>query len=229
MTLPASSPAGPRAYAEPALPPTARGAAPAATADLIDRFELLELVRLERFWRDQRQWRHLAECYVPDSRVLTTWFDGTGLAFAEASRELFEVRGSRAQHEIRPGWVRINGDRAICESPGAITVRMEFDGIEVDIVNSARFHSLAERTTQGWRLKTFTGIYNKDTLTPVDPAQRLSFDMTKLAAFRPSYRFLCYAMMLRGYSVRQDLPGDDDIALLNAFYAEADAWLEGRS
>lgn len=58
--------------------------------DFVDRQEIYELVRLERFWRDQREWRRLADMYVAESQVCTTWFLGTGQEFAEASRELYE-------------------------------------------------------------------------------------------------------------------------------------------
>lgn len=227
-TLPASSPRGPRPYGAPAVWPTTQGGRDhQAVADFFDRQEILELVRQERFWRDQRQWRNLADCYVEESRVLTTWFDGTGQGFAAASRELYEIRGSRAQHEIRPGYVRIQGDRAICESAGSIFVRIDINGLEADITNYARFHSLLVRTGSGWRLKTFTGIYHKDTLIPVNPDAQLSLDWPMLMTFRPSYRFLCYTMMQRGYAVSQELPGDDRIEPLNVFYAAADRWLAG--
>ena len=103
-------------------------------------------MRLERFWRDQRQWAKLADAYVDDSQVCTTWFLGTGKEFAAASQELAEKRGSKTKHTIFPTYVRVNGDRAICESPGTIHGRNLFGGVEVDMVNYARFHSLVVRT-----------------------------------------------------------------------------------
>jgi IS30 family transposase len=89
---------------------------------------------------------------------------------------MFEKHGSRGKHMIWPAHVRINGDRAISESPGTIYSRSVFGGVEVDMMNYARFHSLVVRTERGWRLKTFTGIYQKDTLTAVNPTEKLPVD-----------------------------------------------------
>jgi hypothetical protein len=196
------------------------------TRAFFDRQEILELVRLERYWRDQREWSRLADAYVADSQVCTTWFLGTGSEFAEASRELVEKRGSRTKHTIFPTCVRINGDRAICESPGTIQGRNLFDGVEVDLVNYALFHSLVVRTERGWRLKSFMGIYHRDTLNVVNPADRLPIDWAQIKTFRPDYQFLCYVMMRRGYAVSQELPGDARPDIVAAYRAGADRWLE---
>src|SRR5437868_2770968 len=118
-----------------AAPPSCRnGTDPRATRDFFDRMEIFELVRLERFWRDQREWAKLADAYIEDSQVCTTWFLGTGKQFATASQEMSEKRGSRGKHMIWPASVRINGDRAICESPGVIHARSIFGGVEVDMM-----------------------------------------------------------------------------------------------
>jgi hypothetical protein len=202
------------------------GADPRLTKEFFDRQEIFELVRLERFWRDQCQWDKLAASYVPESQVCTTWFLGTGAEFAAASKVMFEDRGSRGKHMIWPAWARIKGDRAICESPGTIYARSLFDGIEIDMMNYARFHSLIVRTPRGWRMKSFMGIYMKDTMIAVNPTEKLPVDWNEIRKFRPAYRFLCYTMMRRGYSVSQELPGDDRPDITAAYYAKADRWLE---
>ena len=101
-----------------------------------------------------------------------------------------------------------------------------FGGVEVDMVNYARFHSMAVRTPGGWRLKSFMGIYSRDTLTAVNPNDALPIDWTEIKKFRPEYRFLCYAMMQRGYSISQELPGDERPDIVNAYYAKTERWLE---
>jgi hypothetical protein len=194
--------------------------------DFVDRQEIFELVRLERFWRDQCEWRKLADCYVAESQVCTTWFLGTGQQFAEASRVMFEDRGSRGKHMIWPAYCHVNGDRAICESPGTIYSRSLFDGIEVDMMNYARFHSLIVRTGHGWRMKSFMGIYMKDTMIAVNPNDKLPVDWNEIKKYRPDYRFLCWTMMRRGYPVSQELPGDARPDITKAYYAKADRWLE---
>ena len=44
---------------------------------MLDRSELSDLVCFERFCRDQRDFAGMLACYVKNSPVRTTWFDGT--------------------------------------------------------------------------------------------------------------------------------------------------------
>lgn len=52
-------------------------------------------------------------------------------------------------------------------------------------------------------------------------------DAARLAAFRPSYRFLTWIQSTRGVAVSQDLLGDDRPAELDAFHKGETAWLTG--
>ncbi|HEY1777256.1 MAG TPA: nuclear transport factor 2 family protein [Solirubrobacteraceae bacterium] len=192
--------------------------------NLLDERAIFELVRLERFWRDQGEWQQLADAYVEDSWVRTTWFEGTGRDFAEASRVMAE-RGRHSRHPIAPIWARIQGDRALVESSAEIQNRSVLDGVEVDTVQYCRFFSRVQRTARGWRLASFEGIYTRDTIAPVNPADTLPIEWEALLKLRPSYRIWAYLMSLRGYSVSQDKIGDDRPDLLAAFYAHAEHWL----
>jgi len=81
------------------------------------------------------------------------------------------------------------------------------------------------RTEKGWRLKTFDGIYHKDTIVPVNPNEKVPIDWEELRHLRPSYRIWAYAIGLKGYEIGQDELGDDRPEQLAAFYAEAERWL----
>src|SRR5579875_2368351 len=192
---------------------------------LIDREQIIELIRLERYFRDHSRWEDLANCYTEESRVRTTWFDGTGHEFARASQEMAEGRGRRSRHLITPTQIRIKGDRALCDSYGEIHNRAVIDGVEVDMVQYCRFFSRVARTEAGWRLASFDGIYGKDLIWPVDPSQRLPFDFADLRSLRPSYRVWAYTLGLKGYEVGDGELGDDRPDLLERFYADADTWL----
>jgi hypothetical protein len=48
----------------------------------------------------------------------------------------------------------------------------------------------------------------------------------RFETFRPEYKFLCYVMMQRGYTVSQELPGDERPDIVAAYCAGADRWLE---
>jgi hypothetical protein len=191
-----------------------------------DRQAIADLVRLERFHRDRRRWDELAEDYVEDSRVKTTWFEGSGREFAAASREMAE-RGRESIHLIAPSEVRVNGDRALCESNAQIVNGSVVHGIEVDMVQYCRFFSRVVRSPAGWRLASFDGIYHKDTIVPVNPGDSVPIEWEKLRDLRPSYRIWAYAISLKGYDIGQDELGDDRPDLLEPFYAAADRWLAG--
>jgi SnoaL-like domain len=196
----------------------------AALRELADKQEIFELVRMERHWRDSGQWEKLANAYVEDSWIRTTWFEGNGREFAEASRVMAE-RGRHSRHPISPIWARIDGDRALVESSAEIQNRSVIEGVEVDTVQYCRFFSRVARTPDGWRLVSFEGIYTKDTIEPTNPAEELPIDFEELRKLRASYRVWAYLMKLRGYEVSQEKIGDDRPDLLAEFYANAEHWL----
>ena len=197
-----------------------------SVGELLEREAICNLLRLERFWRDQGEWKKLADCYTNDARVRTTWFDGTARDFVEASREMAE-RGRHSKHMITPTHVRIREDRALAESLGEIHNRSTFDGVEVDMVMYCRFFSRLRRTRDRWRLASFEGIYHRDTIQPVNPGDGLALDREELRRFRPSYRIWSYALSRQGYDVPQDRLGDDRPDLLGPFYAAEERWLQG--
>jgi ketosteroid isomerase-like protein len=194
---------------------------------LADRLAIAELVRLERFYRDQGDWDALLACYTDDATVVTTWFDGGASDFVEASRGM-AGRGRHSKHLITPTQIRVNGDRALVESYGEIHFRDVLDGVEVDMTMYCRFFSRVRRTEAGWKLASFEGIYQRDVIAPVDPAERLPIDWDELRRLRPSYRVWAWALTRRGYDVGEDRLGDDRPEQLAAFYEDAERWLTAR-
>ena len=192
---------------------------------LLDRTEIFDLVRHERLCRDQRDFPAMIACYVPKAPVRTTWFDGTIEDFAEASRKKM-TSSSQAKHWIMPARLEINQDRALVESPAVIFDRLIFDGIEFDTFQYCRFVSRVIRTTRGWKLGSFEGIYQRDQMQTVDPRDPLPVDWDVIKSLRPSYRFIGYTQVKRGYTLNPDLLGDDRPDLVQAFYAREQKWLE---
>lgn len=199
----------------------------AELAERLDKLAIEELVRMERFWRDQGEWAKLAAAYVPDSRVRTTWFEGTGAEFAEASREMAEQRGRASKHLVTPTEIRVNGDRALVESLGEIHNRGEIDGVGVDTIQYCRFFCRVVRTGDGWRLKAFEALYQKDVMTPVVPGETIPLDVDELRSLRPAYRIWAYMLTRKGYDVPQDdeIVSEDRPDLVAKFYAAAEHWL----
>jgi hypothetical protein len=197
----------------------------ANAADALDRLEILELIRMERYWRDTAQWERLAAAYTPDSRVRTTWFDGSGPDFAEASRDM-AARGRLSRHLITPTYVRVEGDRGLVDSYGEIHNREAIAGTEVDILMYCRFFSRVARTADGWRLASFDGIYLKDQLTPVYPGARLPIEWAEVERFpRPSYRVWAYTLSLKGYAIGTEELGEDRPEQIEQFIGAAERWL----
>jgi hypothetical protein len=194
---------------------------------LLDRTEIFDLVRIERFYRDQRNWTGLIGCYIKNAPIRTTCFEGSIEDFAEASgRKMTGPGASAAKHWIFPTILDINKDRALVESPAAIFDRLTFDGVEFDTLQYCRFCSRVVATAAGWRLASFEGIYQRDHLRSVNPAEPLPVDWEVIKTLRPSYKFLAYTQLRRGYQVNPDLLGDDRPDLLAAFYAREQRWLE---
>lgn len=192
---------------------------------LLDRTEIFDLVRFERLCRDQRDFPGMLGCFVPNAPVRTTWFDGTVEDFAEASRKKMKS-GSQAKHWIMPARLEINDGRALVESPALIFDRLTFDGIEFDTFQYCRFVSRVIKTGDGWKLGSFEGIYQRDQMQTVDPRDPLPVDWDIIKSLRPSYKFIGYTQVKRGYKVNPELLGDDRPDLLEAFYAGEQKWLK---
>jgi hypothetical protein len=104
--------------------------------------------------------------------------------------------------------------------------RITFDNVQFDVHQYCRFFSRVMRTSEGWRLASFEGIYQWDRFQTVNPSDPLPVDWDLLETLRPSYRFLAYTQVRRGYKVNPELIGDDRPDLLKAFYARETQWLE---
>ena len=192
---------------------------------LFDRTEIFDLVRYERLCRDQRDFDGMVGCYMPNAPVRTSWFDGTVEDFAEASRKKM-ASGSQAKHWIMPARLEIKAGRALVESPAAIFDRLTFDGIEFDMFQYCRFFSRVIKTAGGWRLGSFEGIYQRDRMETVDPRDPLPVDWNIVNGLRPSYKFMGYTQVKRGYKLNPELLGDDRPDLVEAFYEREQQWLD---
>lgn len=195
---------------------------------LLDREAIFDLVRRERFARDQRLFDVMADCFNPGGRVRTSWYDGTSEDYTEATRRRMGTTDV-SKHWVFPGHLRQARERAIIESPAMIFNRLRLEGVEVDFHVFCRFFSRVERRDGVWRLSSFEVLFERDIMRSVNPAEPLPIDWTRLATFRPSYRFLSYAHALRGHEVNPDLYGDDRPDELRAFLAGEERWLRGEA
>ena len=166
----------------------------------------------------------MRDCYQADSRVILSWFDGSGAEFVSQS-EVMAGRGARPTHQVAAPVVRVHGTRAVVEAPVSIAIRFEIDVTEVELVSAVRLLYRAELRDAGWKIASLTAIYERDSLTPVVPGAPVTLDLDALARYREPYRFLAFHLSLSGATAHDDMYGDDRPEEVAELYRETFAWL----
>jgi hypothetical protein len=189
---------------------------------------ITQLVLKERQGRDRGWWDQMRSCFAEDACVRLSWFRGTGAEFA-AESEKMAARGDATVHRLGPPVVHHHGDRALVELPTVIEMRTVIDETEADLASRARLYYRAERRAGHWLLASLDPVYERDTLASAHPGVTLPVRPADVAAFRPSYRFLAYVLGKRGYTIGDDLYGDDRPAEAADFYAQALNWLRSEA
>uniref|UniRef100_UPI003F494CD4 nuclear transport factor 2 family protein n=1 Tax=Cupriavidus yeoncheonensis TaxID=1462994 RepID=UPI003F494CD4 len=193
---------------------------------MLDKAEIAEVVQTERAARDQAQWARMLDAYHVDSVVDLSWFHGSGPEFVAASRRMFEA-GRLSAHHMGPTLSTLRGDRALAQTPCAVTARTHLDGVEVEVTTHSRLHERVERRDGVWRIARMGIVYLRDGLAVVNPSEPVAIDAAKLAAYRPTYRFLSYLLAHAGQQPRPDLPGIDRPETVQPLLDSDDAWLAG--
>jgi hypothetical protein len=208
-------------------PVTSAGSAVGLAGVLTDKLLIAELAQAERRARDDKDWQLMLDCYHADSRIFLSWIDGMAAEFVAASRRMAERPGGHALHQNGFTLVRLEGNRALADTPCAILMRRLFDGVECDLTGYCRHRSRVERRDGRWRLRSLVGVYEKNTLVPVLPGTAPKLDEQRLAGYRPSYNFQCYHREQEGNTPFSDRPGLDRPDLVTALEAADRAWLSG--
>ncbi|MFB7031936.1 nuclear transport factor 2 family protein [Streptomyces sp. NPDC056295] len=198
----------------------------ATSIDATDITAVAQLVLHERHARDRCWWDVMRRSFADDSDVRLSWFQGTGPDFVSASERMAE-RGDVSVHRLAPPVVDVNGDRALVVLPAGIEVRTDLDGVEVDLTSYARLLYRVERRAGNWLIVALDPVYERDTLSPALPGTPLAVTATELAGFRRPYRMLSYVLGRRGYTVAQNLYGEDRPAAVHALERTAANWLHG--
>lgn len=190
----------------------------------LDKAEIVEVVQTERAARDSASWTTMLNTFHDDSIVDISWFLGSGAEFVAASRRLYES-GRHSAHQMGPTLVSLNGRRALAQTSCAVCVRMRLDGVEVEVTAHSRLHERLEQRDGAWRLSRMGIVYVRDQLSLVNPAERVEIDAARLAAYRPSYKFLSYFLALTGETPRADLPGIDRPETVQPLIERDGTWL----
>lgn len=174
-------------------------------------------------WRDTCRFDELRACYAPGATMVTTWFDGAASDFVDAS-----IKSSAAptltQHFIGPSTIEVHEARAIAETRLILMGRTKLEDIDIDVTCYGRFFDRLVRTGDGWRILSRMPIYEKDTLTAVDPGLAVQLDVTRLKTYPAAFRHLAYVQASGGATITSRIPPHNSTAQ-RELYAEAQTWL----
>ena len=181
---------------------------PLTPEDAANITAITQLVVRERESRDLCMWNRMESCFYEEAYVDISWFQGSGKAFVEASKDMFE-RGMCAKHRLGPILVSLNGDRAVASLSAIIDVPETIQGVELTLSAHCLMLYKVEKRNASWGLMSFGAIYRRDEFVPAIPGQTLEIPEDELKSYRPSYRHLCYSLSLAGYEPNNELPGED--------------------
>jgi SnoaL-like domain len=187
-----------------------------------DKLAIAEVIQNWALWRDGGNFEALRTTFHPDATMTSTWFSGPAedfIARAEARKP-----GGRSAHFVGGSSVRLNGERALAETPIILLLRERIDDIEVDVTCHGRFFDRFVNAEGAWQILRRGVIYEKDRLDPLRPDAVLKLDETILQRFPEGYRHVAYVQTKRGLAVATDRPTLPSPAL-DVLYREAHAWL----
>jgi hypothetical protein len=191
-----------------------------------DEHDIAQLLFRWAHARDHAEWGTLAGCFQADATIHIGWISGPASDYVARSRMQTRAPGAHAKHIVAAPLIEVAGDRAFSICHATLYVRREVGGAEVDIESFMRFFDLVERRNGRWAIVKRTGVYEKDRLSPVDPAGFPAgfWDGIDLGALPPAKRFLCFAQVKNGSK-----PNTDFVSVNSpeeaALYAEGRRWL----
>jgi hypothetical protein len=187
-----------------------------------DKLAIAEVIQNWAIWRDGGNFKGLRSTFHPDAIMTSTWFSGPAEEFV--ARAESRKPGGRSAHFVGGSSIRLNGSKALAETPIILLLRERIDDIEVDVTCHGRFFDRLLKAEGAWQIFRRGVIYEKDRLDPVSPDAVLTLDKEILQRFPEGYRHVAYVQTKRGMAVATDrptLPSPERDVL----YREAEAWL----
>ena len=161
-----------------------------------DRSEIVEVCAASLCARDAGDWTRLVQCFLPEARVTTSWFDGTARDFALQSSSMMAGHHptDTQRHAMSNACVTLQGDRAVCEFYVILYQGRTLDGYEFDFQTWSVNLDLFERRDELWRIARRMIVYEKDRMDPHVPGSvpQSYFDQLDLARYPAAIRYHCY-------------------------------------
>jgi SnoaL-like protein len=207
------------------------GTTAATGTDIADKIAIAELIQAWGVCRDQGKWRELRGTFTPEGHISVSWFRGPFEHFVEQCRASAEAGHSWSRHHLFTPTIKLNGDRAVVETPVIIRVRQAFKSVPVDLTSCSRFLDRVERHDGGWLIAERAAIYERDRLDPVEPSRDYEqlFKAGGAARFPEEYRYMAFRLAhapgrtLAPVVYRDRGPETADL------YARFTAWLAGEA
>src|SRR5271169_1475852 len=161
-----------------------------------DKLAIAELVQAWGVNRDQGKWEELRDTFMPDGQMSISWFHGPHEQFVERCKANFAAGDTWSRHHFHAPSIKLNGDRAVVETPVIIRVRQKFKEVPVDLTSWSRFLDRVERYSAGWLIAERAAIYERDRLDPVEPSEayELLFAAGGAARFPEQYRYMAFRL-----------------------------------
>lgn len=170
--------------------------APTREQIVTDKFEVLENCITSLCHRDNGDWAGLGSCFHADSRITTSWFEGTAAEFVAQSNAMMDGHHPKdtQRHMMSNPRVTLNGRRAICEYYVILHQGRTLDGYEFDFQTWSVVLDLCEKRDGVWRICTRKMIYEKSRMDPHVPGSvpQSYYDSLELSHFPPAVQFHCY-------------------------------------
>jgi hypothetical protein len=195
-------------------------------SDLLDRLTIRQLVDDWIIYSDGGDWERFRKVWHDDGRMMATWTQGTADEFVAMRKMSFEKGATSILHFHGGHSSDVAGDRATSQTKMQILQRAEVEGVMCDVTCNGRFYDFFERRAGRWGFVHRQPIYEKDWITPCDPANPPRMDPELLASFPAGYRNLAYLQTKLGFNVKKDMPGLKGPEV-DALYAAGKAWLGG--
>jgi hypothetical protein len=189
-----------------------------------DRAIIRELIENWVVWRDSGQWEEFRKVWHPDGRMVASWKQSPFEEFIKASHAAME-RGIIILHMLGGSAVKVEGSRAISQTKVGITQRAPIDGILCDVNCLARHYDFWEKREGRWGLVLRETIFDKASLQPIDPSERLVIDKNLFNQFPAEYAALAYLQEKAGYAVRRDMAHGWRGPTIEALYRRGEHWL----
>jgi hypothetical protein len=161
-----------------------------------DKLEIMEISTIAMHCRDNADWTQLAQCFHPDARLTTSWFDGTAREFAEQSRNMMEkhLPGDTQRHMMSNPRVTLNGRRAINEFYLVLHQGRLLDGYEFDFQTWSVTLDLCEKRGGEWLIFKRQMIYEKGRMDPRAPGSvpQSYWDSLDLSRYPGPIKYHCY-------------------------------------